>query len=100
MSFSNTEVLLQHAKIVGTFEPEEQIITDEMMGGAVSFDDLEEVVLNDPEIGSSEAGIMLAFLENNLDDDLDGDGDFDALSASFSFEAVPAKIDRELPCAE
>ena len=32
-----------------------------MLGGAVSFEDLEEVVLNDPEIGPQFADVMLAF---------------------------------------
>lgn len=69
-----------------------------MIGGAVSFDELEEVVENDPEIGPSFAVLMLTFLENQLDADLDGDGEMDALSASFAFEAVPVTIDRERPC--
>ena len=42
-----------------------------MIGGAVSFDDLEEVVENDPEIGPSFAVLMLTFLENQLDADLE-----------------------------
>ena len=100
VSFSNTEVLLQNARIIGYFDPETQQIADGMLGGSVSFDDLEEVVRNDPEIGSSFAEVMLTFLENKLDTDLDGDGDLDALSASFAFEAVPAFIDRESSCAE
>ena len=100
VSFSNTEVLLQNAKIVGQFDSEGLQITEGMLGGAVSFEDLEEVVLNDPEIGPQFADVMLAFLRAKLDTDLDDDGDFDAMSASFQFEAVPAMIDRESPCAE
>ena len=98
VSFSNTEVLLQNAKIVGTMDPQGKNIINGMIGGAVSFDDLEEVVENDPEIGPSFAVLMLTFLENQLDADLDGDGEMDALSASFAFEAVPVTIDRERPC--
>ena len=100
VSFSNTEVLLQNAKIFGYFDAEGLQITEGMLGGAVSFEDLEEVVLNDPEIGPQFADVMLAFLRAKLDIDLDNDGDFDAMSASFRFEAVPAMIDRESPCAE
>ena len=98
VSFSNTEVLLQEAKIIGTFDAEGETITGGMIGGAVTYEDLEEVVYNDPEIGPSFAQLMLAFLTAKLDTDLDGDGDPDALSASFTFEAVPAIIDRESPC--
>ena len=98
VSFSNTEVLLQNAKIIGTMDPQGENIINGMIGGAVSFDDLEEVVENDPEIGPSFAVLMLTFLENQLDADLDGDGEMDALSASFSFEAVPVTIDREREC--
>ena len=100
VSFSNTEVLLQNAKIIGTMDAQGENIINGMIGGAVSFDDLEEVVENDPEIGPSFAVLMLTFLENQLDADLDGDGDLDALSASFAFEAVPVSIDRERPCSE
>ena len=98
VSFSNTEVLLQNAKIVGQFDAEGLQITEGMLGGAV-FEDLEEVVLNDPEIGPQFADVMLAF-EKQLDTDLDDDGDFDAMSTFFQSEAVPAMIDRESPCAE
>jgi len=98
VSFSNTEVLLQNAKIVGTMNPQGTNIINGMIGGAVSFDDLEEVVENDPEIGPSFGVLMLTFLENQLDTDLDGDGELDALSASFAFEAVPVTIDRERAC--
>ena len=98
VSFSNTEVLLQNAKIIGTMNPQGENIINGMIGGAVSFDDLEEVVENDPEIGPSFAVLMLTFLENQLDADLDGDGEMDALSASFAFEAVPVTIDREREC--
>ena len=98
VSFSNTEVLLQNAEIIGTMDPQGENIINGMIGGAVSFDDLEEVVENDPEIGPSFAVLMLTFLENQLDADLDGDGEMDALSASFSFEAVPVTIDREREC--
>ena len=65
VSFSNTEVLLQNAKIVGQFDAEGLQITEGMLGGAVSFEDLEEVVLNDPEIGPQFADVMLAFLRAN-----------------------------------
>ena len=98
VSFSNTEVLLQNAKIVATMDPQGEKIINGMIGGAVSFDDLEEVVENDPEIGPSFAVLMLTFLENQLDADLDGDGELDALSASFAFGAVPVTIDRERSC--
>ncbi|MEC7985474.1 MAG: hypothetical protein VX278_09935 [Myxococcota bacterium] len=98
VSFSNTEVLLQNAKITGSMDPQGQNIVNGMIGGAVSFDDLEDVVENDPEIGPSFGVLMLTFLENQLDTDLDGDGEFDALSASFAFEAVPVTIDRDRPC--
>ena len=43
---------------------------------------------------------MMAFLTAQLDTDLEGNGEADALSASFRFEAVPEMIDRESPCAE
>ena len=98
VSFSSTEVLLQNAKIVAEIDSQGANIINGMIGGAVSFDDLEEVVENDPEIGPSFAVLMLTFLENQLDADLDGDGEMDALSASFAFEAVPVTIDRERPC--
>ena len=100
VSFSNTEVLLQGARIVGTFDPEGQRIINGMLGGAVTFEDLEEVVRNDPEIGPQFAQVMLTFLRAKLDADLDGDGVFDALSASFSFEAVPAVINIARRCEE
>ena len=72
----------------------------EMIGGSVSFDDLKEVVENDPEIGPTFGQLMLAFLQNKLDTDLDEDGELDALSASFQFEATRALIDTESACAE
>lgn len=100
VSFSNTEVLLQGARITGTFDPEGQYLTGGMLGGAVTIEDLEEVVYNDPEIGSGFAQVMMAFLNAQLDTDIDGDGENDALSASFRFEALPAIIDRESACAE
>lgn len=100
VSFSNTEVLLQNARIVGTLDSSGENITNGMIGGSVSFDDLKEVVENDPEIGPSFGQLMLAFLQNKLDTDLDEDGELDALSASFQFEATRALIDTESPCAE
>ena len=71
-----------------------------MLGGAVSFSDLEAVVRNDPEIGDGFAQVMLNFLEARLDIDLDADGRPDALSAAFSFSAVPAIINRDDPCVD
>lgn len=100
VSFSNTEVLLQDAQITGRFDEEGLLLSDGLIGGAVTYTDLEEVVLNDPEIGPSFADAMLTFLANKLDVDLDGNGEVDALSASFRFHAVPALVDRESECAE
>ena len=100
VSFSNTEVLLQGAHIHAVFDPETQQITQGSIGGAVTFEDLEEVVKNDPEIGPTFEQVMLVFLEANLDTDLDGDGDPDALSASFRFEAVSTLIDLDTPCSD
>ena len=91
---------MQGARIVGDFDPEGQQITNGRLGGAVAHQDLQEVVLNDPEIGPQFAQVMLAFLRATLDADLDGDGIFDALSASFSFEAVPAIINVARRCEE
>ena len=96
----DTEVVLQRAKIKGSFSADGERIEAGMLGGAVSYSDLELVVYNDPEIGSRFAEIMLAFLQRRLDVDLDGDTFPDALSASFSFTAVRAIIDRESPCVE
>ena len=100
ISFGNTEVLLQNAKIEGVFADEGQRLAEGMLGGAVSFEDLERVVRNDPEIGDSFAQVMLNFLEARLDIDLDADERPDALSASFIFTAVPAIIKRDDPCME
>ena len=96
----DTEVVLQQAKIKGSFSADGDRIEAGMLGGAVSYSDLELVVYNDPEIGSRFAEIMLAFLQRRLDVDLDGDTFPDALSASFSFTAVRATVDRESPCVE
>lgn len=98
VSFSNTEVLLQQARLVGTLSPDGQTITNGMMGGAVSFADLDEVIQNDPEIGPQFARVMQAFIRQKLDVDLDGDGLYDSLSAAFSFEAVRAVIRRDTAC--
>ena len=73
-------------------------IEDGRIGGAVTYADLEEVVLNDPEIGPDFARIMLGFLSRQLDIDLDKDGTNDALSASFAYSAVRARILRQMPC--
>ncbi len=100
VSFSNTEVLLQDAQITGTFDEEGLLLSDGLIGGAVTYTDLEEVVLNDPEIGPSFGYAMLTFLANKLDTDLDGNGEVDALSASFRFQAVPALVDRDTECEE
>ena len=69
-----------------------------MMGGAVSFADLDEVIQNDPEIGPQFARVMQAFVRQKLDVDLDGDGLYDSLSAAFSFVAVRAVILRDTAC--
>ena len=98
VSFSNTEVLLQQARLTGTLTPDGQTITNGMMGGAVSFADLDEVIQNDPEIGPQFARVMQAFVRQKLDVDLDGDGLYDSLSAAFSFEAVRAVILRDTAC--
>ncbi len=100
VSFSNTEVLLREAKITASLSEDGTMITEGMLGGAVTFAELEEVVRNDPEIGSSFAQVMLNFLSAKLDVDLDGDGSADALSASFSFSAVNAIVNRDEPCVE
>ena len=96
----DTEVVLQKAKIKGRFSADGERVEAGMLGGAVSYSDLELVVYNDPEIGSRFAEIMLAFLQRRLDVDLDGDTFPDALSASFSFTAVRATVDRGSPCVE
>ena len=100
VSFSNTEVLLRRGRISGLMSPDGTGISDGQIGGAISYEDLEEVVLNDPEIGPDFARIMLTFLERELDVDLDGDGWPDAMSASFRFSAVPASVLRTEPCQE
>lgn len=100
VSFSNTEVLLKSAMITGQMNPDGSGIEEGMLGGAVSFMDLEEVVVNDPEIGPAFAEIMLNFLRAQLDIDLDQDGVVDALSASFKFTAVTGLINRDQPCVE
>ena len=100
VSFSNTEVLLKGAKIIGKVSEDGAAITEGMLGGAVSFADLEEVVRNDPEIGPEFAQIMLNFLNAKLDIDLDEDGLNDALSASFSFTAVNGVVNRSEPCRD
>jgi hypothetical protein len=71
-----------------------------LLAGSVRYEDLELVVENDPEIGSGFGALMLAFLDSRLDVDLDGDGAADALSAAFSFHAVPALIDRDGACVD
>ena len=98
ITFSNTEVLLREARLVGTLSSDGQTLTNGMMGGAVSYAELDEVVQNDPEIGPQFARVMMAFIRQKLDIDLDGDGQFDALSAAFSFEAVRAVILRDSAC--
>ncbi|MGC6418455.1 MAG: hypothetical protein ACON3Z_15130 [Bradymonadia bacterium] len=100
VSFSNTEVLLRNGRIEASMAPDGMRLTDGQIGGAVSYADLEEVVLNDPEIGPDFARIMLAFISRELDVDLSGDGTRDALSASFRFSAVRAEILRDLPCRD
>ena len=87
----NTEVLSMQKRNHG---PTRREHINGMIGGAVSFDDLEEVVENDPEIGPSLAVPMLTFWKPT-EADLDGDGEMDALFAPFLFEAVPVTIDRE-----
>ena len=89
-------MLLREARLVGTLSSDGQTLTSGMMGGAVSYAELDEVVQNDPEIGPQFAReVMMAFIRQKLDIDLDGDGQFDALSAAFSFEAVRAVILRD-----
>lgn len=96
----DTEVVLQQAKISGQFSEDGELITEGLLGGAVSFAELEEVVRNDPEIGPGFAQVTLNFLSSKLDVDLDGDGSVDALSASFKFTVVRGVVDRMSPCAE
>ena len=100
VSFSDIEVLLRDAKITGSISDDGTMISEGMLGGAVTFAELEEVVRNDPEIGPSFAEVMLNFLRAKLDIDLDGDGTKDALSASFSFSAVNAVVNCSEPCVE
>ena len=98
VSFSDTEVLLRNAELRGALSLDGQRITDGMIGGAVTYDDLEEVVVNDPEIGPDFARVMLAFIRQKLDVDLDADGLADAMSAAFKFEAVRAVVLLEQGC--
>lgn len=100
VSFSNTEVLLRNARINGEMSADGLQISNGQIGGAVTYEDLEEVVVNDPEIGPAFARVMLSFIERELDIDLDGDGAPDALSASFRFAAVRAQILRNEACRE
>ena len=46
-------MLLREARLVGTLSSDGQTLTNGMMGGAVSYAELDEVVQNDPEIGLS-----------------------------------------------
>lgn len=96
----DTVVVLRDAHIRGTLAPDGSSLQQGVLAGAVRYGDLELVVENDPEIGSGFGELMLAFLENRLDVDLDGDGTPDALSAAFSFHAVPAVIDRDGSCVD
>ena len=96
----DTEVVLRDAKLSGKVSPDGEQITEGLLAGAVTFEELEEVVRNDPEIGSGFAQVMLNFLSSKLDMDLNQDGRADALSASFRFTAVRANIDRTMRCAE
>ena len=106
VNHSPKEFVVENGKLKGmNFELMEYTIengriVDGRLGGSVSFADLEQVVYNDPEIGPDFATIMLAVLGALLDVDQDGDGEADALSAMFEFNAVSATIDRELPCVE
>ena len=97
---ANTEVILRDAKLIGQVSADGQTITEGMLSGSIIYSELEEVVRNDPEIGSGFAQIMLNFISAKLDIDSDGDGLLDAMSASFRFAAVSANILRDQPCAE
>ena len=94
----DTVVVLREARIEAEMSADGLRMTGGTLGGSVTMEDLEEVVENDPEIGPQFASIMLAILNAQLDVDQDGDGEPDALSASFGFTAVRGAIDREGAC--
>lgn len=100
IAFSNTEAVLRDARLEGVLGSDGERIEDGLLGGAIPYEDLAAIVENDPEIGAGFGELMLAFFENQLDVDLDGDGALDALSAAFSFSAVATAIDRESPCVD